>query len=70
MNLSLLCTQSPIPVKLNSLMCICKAHARNNIKKQEQILINIHENIHNLKPVSKKLKQMPVRKLKKKKSRY
>lgn len=51
-------------------MCVCKAHARNNIKKQEKILINIHENIHNLKPVSKKLKQMPVRKLKKKKSRY
>lgn len=42
MNLSLLCLQSPIPEKLNSLMWICKAHAISNIKKQEEIINNKH----------------------------
>lgn len=62
MILSRVYLQAPIPVQVNSLMCVCKAYAKKSIKKQEQFLTNTHESINNLKPVSKKLKQTPRRK--------
>lgn len=46
-----------------------KIQQTQNFKGQEQILINIHGNINNLKTVRKKLKQIPTRKLSKKKHR-
>lgn len=36
MNLSRLCLQAPIPVQLNSLMCICKAYAKDTLKDKKK----------------------------------
>lgn len=63
MNLSHRCLQALIPVQLHSPICACKAYyKKKKVKRQEQVLLNVHKNMSNFKPVSKKLKQTSGRK--------